>query len=279
MTAAATQTPNLSAADVLQSDPSAAGGNLANQGQGSSYLSMLPAILQSVYSSGNSGVSSDMANSAPYKWLVANNYLTDDGNGGNVGMGWKAAGVGQGGTYDPTVATNIGQGFGSGNSNQLQMVGNNPYGVSTLGSLDVHELQSPTQNPSMYGSTALGPTVSRANLASNQDAWSKYIVPLMQAGASIGFGGLGGMGQLTGLQSGIFNTLGNMATGTTNTAGGLAGIGGSVLGASLTNGLGLGNISPYINAAMQGYKISQNPSNPASYLGTLGQLAKLGAGS
>ena len=278
--------PTLSAQDVLSLDPGAAGGNLANQGMGSSYLSMLPAILQSVYNSGNSGVSSDVAQSAPFQWLMQKGYLSGSPDGSNVTLGWKAAGVGQGGTFNPSAATNVGpQGFGADVGNQnLQIAGNNPFGVNTQGGLDVHNIQSPTQNPSAFGSNAMGPTVNKSNVASNQDVWSKFVLPAMQAAAGFAMPGAVGMVDpgmgLTGLQNGIFNTLGNMATGTTKTAGGLAGIGGSVLGSVLSGaGSGLGAISPYLNAAMQAYKISQNPSNPGSYLGTLGQLAKLGTGS
>ena len=295
MMAASTQPaiPTLSAQDVLQADPSAAGGNLANQGQGSSYLSMLPAFLQ--YASQNGGgVSSDMAASAPYQWLLANNYIAGDTGGTSVGLGWKAAGVtgapiaaGQTGTsagYNPNTATNIGSGFqvngGAGGNTMLQMTGNNPYGVSTLGSLDVKELQNPAQSPSSFGSNALGPTVNKNNLQSNQDAWSKYIVPLMQAGASAGFGGLGGFGQLTALQSGLLSGAGNAITGGSGSPlATLGSVAGSALGAGLMNGSGLSAVSPYLNAAMSAYKISQNPNNPGSYLSTLGQLAKLGMGS
>jgi len=273
--------PTLSAQDVLSLDPGAAGGNLANQGMGSSYLSMLPAILQSVYNSGNSGVSSDVAQSAPFQWLMQNGYLSGSPDGSNVTLGWKAAGVGQGGTFNPSAATNVGpQGFGADVGNQnLQIAGNNPFGVNTQGGLDVHNIQSPTQNPSAFGSNAMGPTVSKSNVQSNQDAWSKYIVPLMQAGASAGFGALGGMGQLGSLGSGLFAGAGNAVTGGSGSLGSTLGsIAGSAIGDGL-NGVGLGAISPYLNAAMQAYKISQNPSNPGSYLGTLGQLAKLGTGS
>lgn len=273
--------PTLSASDVLGLDPSAAGGNLANQGMGSSYLQMLPAILQSVYNSGNSGVTSDVAQSAPFQWLMSNGYLSGSPDGSNVTLGWKAAGVGQGGTFDPTAVTNVGaQGFGADVGNQnLQIAGNNPFGVSTLGGLDVHAIQNQNQDPSAFGSNAMGPTINKANLASNQDAWSKYIVPLMQAGASAGFGGLGGMGQLGSLGSGLFAGAGNAITGGSGSLGSTLGsIAGSAIGGGL-NGVGLGAISPYLNAAMQAYKISQNPNNPGTWLGTLGQLAKLGTGS
>ena len=204
--------PNLSVSDVLQADPSAGSQAGAAQGAGSSYLSMLPAFLQASYNSGNGGIGPDMAQNPAYQWLTSNGYLTGDAQGGSVGLGWKAAGVGPGGTYNPKAVTNVGgQGFGADQGNQnLQEVGANPFGVSTEGALDVHNIQSPTQSPTSFGSNELGPTVNKANVASNQDAWSKYIVPLMQIAAAAGYGGLGGFGDLGGVGSALFKQAGGM---------------------------------------------------------------------
>jgi len=188
--------------------------------------------------------------------------------------------VQQGGTYNPTDPMNIGAGYGSDQGNQnLIIAGNNPYGYSTIGSQDVHELQSPSQSPSSFGTSPYGPTVDKANLASNQDWLSKYLIPLMQAGASAGFGGLGGFGQLGSLGTGLFSGAGNaIIGGSGNLQSTLGSIAGSALGAGL-NSAGYGALNPLLNAGMGAYNISKNPNNPGAYLGTLGQLAKLGAGS
>src|SRR5208282_4241967 len=243
---AATTIPTVSASD-LQAMMQGAGATgygapSAGQGLGSSYLSMLPAYLQGTAGGANgSNIIQDAqsGNDPVFNWLQQNGYLgnivTDASGNTSIAPGYKAEGVQQGGTYNPTAATNIGSGYGADQGNQnLQLAGNNPFGVNTIGQQDVHELQSPTQNPSQFGTSPYGATVNKGNLAQNQDVWSKYLIPLMQAAASAGFGGLGGMGSLGSHGGGIFNSLGNAVTSGSGSP--LATLG-SIAGGALGSGL------------------------------------------
>jgi hypothetical protein len=279
--AAAQTVPTISASDMQAMEQAYGTGSYGagtNQGLGALYTSMVPAYLQMAASG---SLPANLQDDPVANWLMQNGYLQGDLASGNITGGYKSEGVQQGGTYNPTDPNNVGSGYGSDQGNQnLLLAPNNPFGYSTIGSQDVHELSTPQQNPSAFGTGAFGdPTVSKTNLAQNQDWISKFLIPLMQTGASIGFGGLGGFGQLGSLGSGLFSGAGNAITGG---AGNLQSTLGSVAGSALGGGLsaaGYGALNPLLNAGIGAYNISKNPNNPGAYLGTLGQLAKLGAGS
>jgi hypothetical protein len=201
------------------------GGNYAHnisagQGLGQSYLSMVPVYTQGGFAPPNPG------EDHVFDTLVANGYLTvggdASGNGNSILPGWRSYGV-TGKTVNPGDRTtsqlvasgaidpnmDVGPG-GYGVGNKLQLAPPNPFGVNTIGQQNVHEILSPTQAPAAFGTSPFGPTVDRRDLAGNQDAFGRYIIPLIQiamsaampammpAGAGLGalggslFGGAGG---------------------------------------------------------------------------------------
>lgn len=263
--AAPPATPTLTAADIEAADPSV-GANpsqaeLTSLGLGSSDLSMLPVFMQYAAQNGG-GVNSTMAASAPYQWLAQNGWLQGDSGGDSVTGGYKAEGVQPGGTYNAQDPYNLGAGYGSDQGNQTMVLsGPNPYGYSTIGAQDVKEIQSPTQDPSAFGTSAYGtPTVDKNDLESNQDIWSKFIVPGMQLAAGLAFSG--GLGDITGgastLGTGVYNAASGAVQGLaggsspTQIAEGVgAGLAGSYLG-SQAGSLGLpSSVTQFFNPAVQ----------------------------
>lgn len=206
--------PNVSASDMTQMENETGTqsyGAGTNQGLGSSYLSLLPGYLQ--MSQAGQLPSGGLANDPAAQWLMNNGYLQGDLASNNITGGYKAEGVSSTGQYNPTDPMNIGAGYGSDQGNQnMVLSGPNPFGYSTIGSQDVHELTSPTQNPSAFGTSAYGtPTVDKGNLASNQDWISKYLVPGMQLAASAAFGG--GLSAITSGASSLGMGVYNMGSG------------------------------------------------------------------
>lgn len=198
----------------------------AGSGVGSNALSMLVPLMQQGFLTGNSGQALS-GNDPMANWLNMQG-LIGQNDQGQIGAG----------SQTPTALGP--QGFGSGMT--VQMAGNNPYGVNTVGGLNVHELQSPTQNPSAFGSNQYGPTTQASNLVHNHDIWDTAL-PIVQsalmAAFSGGIGALGGMGigAGAGLSSGaglgslgnsLFNTLGGAIQ--SGQAPGIGQLGGVTLG-------------------------------------------------
>ncbi len=192
----------------------------ASNGVGQSYLSMIPVYLQGSYGTGGMG-GLNLSNDPVYQWLLSNGYLSGSPDGSTIAPGWRGEGITgttvqpgtktmaqlqAAGNYDPTQDAGP-QGFG--NSTNLLMAPNNPYGINTLGILDVKELESPSQAPGAFGTGAFGdPTVSKYDLVSNTDIWSQ-IIPLMELAAGVGFGDLGVFGDLGSVFQGLFNAGGS----------------------------------------------------------------------
>jgi len=193
-------------------------GTGANQGLGASYTSMIPAYLQMA---AQGSLPANLQNDPVANWLIQNGYLQGDLASGNITGGYKSEGVSTSASgkavYNPQDPNNVGSGYGSDQGNQnLLLAPNNPFGYSTIGSQDVHELASPTQAPQMFGTGAFGDTtVNKADLAQNQDFMSKYGIPIMEMIAGAGFGGglaeLGAFGDFSAFQS-LFNVAGNAVT-------------------------------------------------------------------
>src|SRR5271166_2980710 len=110
---APTNIPTLSASDIqtmqqginanngLAGNPTAGGG--AAQGQGSSYLSMIPVYLQMAQQQGGSsgsegggsgpGTSMDLSNDPAYQWLLGNGYLSGSADGSSISPGFRSQGI------------------------------------------------------------------------------------------------------------------------------------------------------------------------------------------
>lgn len=208
--APAVTSPTISSSDMTAMENEAGTqsyGAGTNQGLGSTYLSQLPGYLQMAQT--GQLPSGGLANDPAATWLLNNGYLQGDLASNNITGGYKAEGVDSSGKYNSSDPYNIGAGYGSAQGNQnITMAGPNALGYSTLGSGDVKEIQTPKQAPQDFGTSAYGtPTVNANDLASNQDIWSKYIVPGMQLAASAAFGG--GLSAITGgasaLGMGVYN--------------------------------------------------------------------------
>lgn|SRR5208282_5865331 len=211
---APTNIPNLSSADMTQIatalgvDPRNYG---VNQGQGQSYISQVPALIQA-----GSNIVGAVQNTAPVQWLLQNGYLTQGDNG--FGPGWRSSGLtGQAvlpgqttlaqlqttGAYNP--AQDIGTGWIDAQG-MVPLVGASPFAGPTIGALDRSNISTPAQNPSAFGTSIWGPTENPANMVQNQDWISQYLIPLMEVGAGIGFGALGGFGDTGSVFQSLFKT-------------------------------------------------------------------------
>ncbi len=215
---APTNIPTLSSSDMqsiaqaMGVDPRQLG---AGQGQGSSYLSLIPSLIQGQYSNANIGAA---ANSAPVQWLIQNGYITSGGDAGGFQPGWRSSGItGQSvqpgqttiaqltktGAYDPSQ--DIGTGWQDAQG-MVPLVGANPFGVApTIGALDRSNIASPTQDPGQFGTSIWGPTENPGNMVQNQDWMSRYGIPIMELLAGSAFGAVGGFGELGGIGKSLFS--------------------------------------------------------------------------
>lgn len=245
-----TSSPTLSASDIQTQEQEAGTqsyGAGTNQGLGSTYISQLP-----TYAEGFANGTLDpnqMGNDPAFQWFQKNGLLDAAGGlSGNAqlqGLYNMGGVIGDVGPLDKTGHAT------PGTNPALEIAPNNALGQSTLGGLDVKEIQTPQQNPSMFGTDPItgDPLVSPYNLEHIQDSMDKYGIPIMEGLAGAAFGGLmpPGAMQLLGAGESAING---------NPLGVAEGVGlnaiGSVLPSDLTSGLG--DATKYIP---QGLRLAQ----------------------